>query len=237
MFLWELPGPTCLFPPRTWVDSPNSQPSPAQLLRLKIAPAVLWCVLSSLPLPHSLHSWWMRHCFSSSQEFLQVTLGTHLTASFKTHTAHYSIWNIFRGVQGSLTCKPRIHWCTYKQMQACTHTDTDLWAMRFTLPTHYSTLIHQKPLSPHTVWDGDCIVTQRRGHSERNRKRERKREEWGGGRGAAGCSSWCTIKEESLAGHCRWCMYRCRCMEMNTSMNYPLKLASSNLVFNTTEFT
>lgn len=38
--------------------------------------------------------------------FLQVTLGVHLTAPFKTHMASYSIWNIFRGVQGVLTCKP-----------------------------------------------------------------------------------------------------------------------------------
>lgn len=63
------------------------------------------------------------------------------------------------------------------------HTSTDLWAMRFILPTLYSTLIHQKPLSPHTVWDGDCIVTQRQRHRTRA---NREREEWGGGRGRAG---------------------------------------------------
>lgn len=52
--------------------------------------------------------------------FLQVTLGAHLTAPFKTHMACYSIWNIFRGVQGSLTCKPRIHWHTNRCERAHT---------------------------------------------------------------------------------------------------------------------
>lgn len=65
VFIWELPEPKCLFPPWTWVDSPPPQPPPTWLLRLKIAPAVLWCVLSTLQLLHSLHGWWMRHCFSS----------------------------------------------------------------------------------------------------------------------------------------------------------------------------
>lgn len=65
LFLWELPGPLCVFPPWTWVDSPPPQPPPTWLLRLKIAPAVLQCVLSSPQLLHSLHRWWMRHCFSS----------------------------------------------------------------------------------------------------------------------------------------------------------------------------
>lgn len=65
VFLWELPESPCLFPPWTWVDSPPPQPSPTWLLRLKIAPAVLWCVLSSPQRLHSLHKWWMRHCFSS----------------------------------------------------------------------------------------------------------------------------------------------------------------------------
>lgn len=65
LFLWELPVPLHIFPPQTWVDSPPPQPPPTWLLRLKIAPSVLQCVLSSMPLLHSLHRWWMRHCFSS----------------------------------------------------------------------------------------------------------------------------------------------------------------------------
>lgn len=45
---------------------PSPSPSPIGLLRPKIAPAVLWCVLSSLLLLlHSLRRWCMRHCFSS----------------------------------------------------------------------------------------------------------------------------------------------------------------------------
>lgn len=50
--------------------------------------------------------------------------------------------------------------------------------MRFTLPTLYNTLIHQKPLSPHTVWDGDCIVTQR--HRVREAESEMDEEVAGG---------------------------------------------------------
>lgn len=53
--------------------------------------------------------------------------------------------------------------------------------MRFTLPTLYSTLIHQKPLSPHTVWDGDCIVTQRQRHRVRETEKEERTDEVAGG--------------------------------------------------------
>ena len=56
--------------------------------------------------------------------------------------------------------------------------------MQFTLPTLYNTLIHQKPLSPHTVWDGDCIVTQR----QRRRVREPEREGEKDAEVAGGCS-------------------------------------------------
>lgn len=53
--------------------------------------------------------------------FLQVTLEERLTASFKTHMASCSIWNIFRGVQGALTYKPSDS--TYKQLQGRAHTE------------------------------------------------------------------------------------------------------------------
>lgn len=67
--------------------------------------------------------------------------------------------------------------------------------MRFTLPTLYNTLIHQKPLSPHTVWDGDCIVTQRQRHGVRETERGMDEEVAGGcwGSGNGGRASQVTV--------------------------------------------
>lgn len=126
----------------------------------------------------------MRHCFSSTY-FGSALKPVHL----KTPMTCSGIWNMFRGVQGSLTCE--IRWHRHKQMH--THTHTDLWAMRFILPTLSTTLIHQKPSSPHT----QCGMVTALWLRDRDAKWEKQKERWmkgGGGAGMLQGSLWWAVK-------------------------------------------
>lgn len=104
--------------------------------------------------------------------FLQVTLAAHLTAPFKTHTARYGIWNIFRGVQGSLTCKTRLHLHTYKHMRA--HTHTQISEQCGLLFPRYITLSYiRSPCLPTQCGMVTALwLRDRETQSERNRERD-----------------------------------------------------------------
>lgn len=174
--LQSVPMGTCWAPVSVSSIDLSGLYSTLSLFTLQVASADLRFVLRLPLIPHSLRWSWC-HCFRSLFLFYFVsllTLAVQLKVPFMTmyHTEVYETYSertltLVQWCIRSSVCMcvcmlltqngKRTHTCAHTYM----HTRWDLQAMWFTLPTLYNTLIHQKPLSPHTVWVGDCIVTHR----------------------------------------------------------------------------